>query len=131
MASNSRLNSESIIIIFGSILAVIIIGFLFWAWPQYNVYQARLAGQAALQHAQYEREVQVQDAKGQKEAAQMLADANAIIGPALTPEYLKYLELRTLREGFDKGNVIYFYGGSSPVVVPASPTKSNSLVGNE
>lgn len=118
---NNSTNNEALILTILGLLAALIIAGLFWVFPQYNVYQASLGGQAALAHARSEREIQVQDSIAQKEAAQNLADANAIIGPALTPEYLKYLELRTLREGFEKGNVIYFYGGSSPVVIPVSP----------
>lgn len=73
-------------------------------YPEYNVYQQRMAGEANLARAEYEKKVQVADAEGKKAAAQALADAeviratgvakaNQIIGNSLRDNeaYLKYL----------------------------------------
>ena len=57
--------------------------------PQYNVYSARLAGEAALAESQGSRQAIVSKAQAEKEAAQMTADAIKIVGQAAKdfPEY--------------------------------------------
>jgi regulator of protease activity HflC (stomatin/prohibitin superfamily) len=103
---------------------VMVLGVLFlialglWGCPQYNVYSARMDGEAKLAHANSEREVQVRDAQGKFEASSMLAkaeierakgvaEANKIIGTSLkgNEEYLRYLWIHNLNEG--KNEVIY------------------------
>jgi len=92
---------EGIIIV---ILVIIIIVICLWLWPVYNVYSQRLAGQAALAHAQSSKEVAVAEAKAKMESASLLAQAevaradgvakaNKIIGESLknNEAYLRYL----------------------------------------
>ena len=87
-------------------------------WPQYKVYEQRLAGEAKLKEAESSRQIQIQDAKGKEEAAKMLAqaeierakgvaEANRIIGDSLknNPEYLTYLWI--MQVNADGNSVIY------------------------
>lgn len=73
-------------------------------YPEYNVYQQRMAGEAELAQAQYSKQVQVADAEGKLAAAKKLAEvevaraggvaqANKIIGDSLKDNeaYLRYL----------------------------------------
>ena len=98
--------------IVSSILAcVFLIGGGCWGFPQYQVYKQRLDGEAMLQHAISEKQVQIEDAKGKHESAKLLAEteverakgvaqANAIIGESLKDNdaYLRYLWINRLGE---------------------------------
>lgn len=89
-----------------------------YAWPQYGVYQQRLAGEAKLREAESSRQIAVEEAKAKKEAAKMLAEAeierakgvaeaNNIVGDSLkgNHEYLVYLWIQELST--NGNNVIY------------------------
>lgn len=86
--------------------------------PQYNVWQQRLQGEAALARATQDRQIAVQEANAKKEAAVSLAaaeverakgvaQANKIIGDSLknNEDYLRYLFVNNLAE--TKDQVIY------------------------
>jgi regulator of protease activity HflC (stomatin/prohibitin superfamily) len=85
------------------------IGGCMWGYPNYRVYQQRLAGQAQLAHAQASKEVAVAEAKAKMESASLLAqaevarakgvaEANQIIGASLKENeaYLRYLWINGL-----------------------------------
>ena len=87
-------------------------------WPQYRVYQQRLAGEAALAEAQRSRQVAILEARAKKESAIALAEAeviraegaakaNRILQDSLGgPEgYLRYLQIQALEE--TKASLIY------------------------
>lgn len=89
-----------------------------WGCPRYNVYSARMDGEAKLAHAQAEREVQVRDAHGKFEASTLLAkaeverakgvaEANKVIGSSLKDNepYLRWLFIDGLKD--KQGEVIY------------------------
>ena len=84
------------------LLAVIVLGM--WGCPTYNVYSAKMAGEAVLAHAQSSREVAVAEAKARMESAKYdaeadttrahgIAQSNKIIGESLkdNPQYLQWL----------------------------------------
>jgi len=101
----------------GAIGVVVVLG-LFLGWPQYRVYQQRLAGEAALAEAQSSRQVAILEARAKKESAISLAEAEVIRaegaakanrilqdslgGPA---GYLRYLQIQALEES--KASLIY------------------------
>lgn len=108
--------TKLISLIAASCVAVIIA--LMWGIPQYNVWQQRLAGEAALARASQDRQIAVQEAQAKKEAATMLAAAeierakgvaaaNKIIGDSLrnNEDYLRYLFVNGLEN--TKNQVIY------------------------
>jgi len=71
------------------VLAVVLAGGLLWGVPQYNVYRQTLKGQANLQQAEQERQILVEQAKAEKESAELRARAIEIVGQAAKdfPEY--------------------------------------------
>jgi len=110
-----RTNEERI----GVVLFVLFIGFVLVALvsipmyviPRYNVWSQGLKGQSELARAEYERQVQVKDAEGRRDAAKMLSDAeierargvaeaNKIIGESLknNEAYLRYLWVNGLND---------------------------------
>ncbi len=89
-----------------------------YAWPKYHQYQRTTAGESELKAQEYERRIQIEDAKAKAEAAQLLAeaeviraqgvaDANKIIAEGLGgPDgYLRYLWIQGLQDG--SSEVIY------------------------
>lgn len=96
----------------------VLVGGCLGVWPQYKVYEQRLAGEAKLKEAESSRQIQIEDAKGKEQAAKLLADAevarargvaeaNRIIGDSLknNPEYLTYLWI--MQVNADGNAVIY------------------------
>lgn len=91
---------------------------LMWGIPNYSVWQSGLSGKAELKKADWDRQVQVQEAKGKMNAAVLLAKAeverakgvakaNKIIGDSLNKNeaYLRYLWIENLRN--EHNQVIY------------------------
>ena len=104
----------------GSVVAAVIlfIAALIYGYPQYKVWQQRLAGQAELARAEQNRKIAIQEAEAKKESARALAEAeviraegvakaNSIIGESLrgNESYLRYLWIQTLND--NPQNVIY------------------------
>ena len=94
------------------VIGMLILG-LFVGYPIYNVWQKEKSGQAELAKAEWDRQIQVQEAKAFEESANYLADAevirahgvaeaNQIIGDSLKDNdaYLRYLWIQNL----DRGN---------------------------
>lgn len=80
-------------------------------YPQYSVYQQKLAGEAELERQKFEKQVAVQSALAKKESASLLAEAevlraegvakaNKIIGDSLkgNESYLRYLWIEKMTE---------------------------------
>ena len=99
-------------------LGAVLLVALLLGWPQYRVYQQRLAGEAALAEAQSSRQVAILEARAKKESAVSLAEAeviraegaakaNQILQNSLGgPEgYLRYLQIQALEDS--KANLIY------------------------
>ena len=89
-------------ILFGGIIAIAM-----WGCPQYNVYKQRLSGEAVLAHAEAERQVQVRQAQGEKEAATLRADAIKIVGQATKefPEYRQQEFIGAFAEAVKSGKI--------------------------
>ena len=94
------------------ILAVGVIAGTCWAYPNYNVYQQGLAGEAEFKRAEENRKIKVEEARAKLEAAKFesqaeverargAAEANAIIGESLkgNEAYLRYLWIQGLHDG--------------------------------
>ena len=110
---NSLIRTWSIAAAFILLIAVVIYGY-----PQYKVWQQRLAGQAELARAEQNRRIAIQEAEAKKESARALAEAeviraegvakaNRIIGESLrgNESYLRYLWIQTLND--NPQSVIY------------------------
>ena len=109
----SWIRTWSVVIVFILIVVAVIYGY-----PQYKVWQQRLAGQAELARAEQNRKIAIQEAEAKKESARALAEAeviraegvakaNRIIGESLrgNESYLRYLWIQTLND--NPQNVIY------------------------
>jgi regulator of protease activity HflC (stomatin/prohibitin superfamily) len=108
--------------------AVVVIGGLAFALPQYNVWTKTLNGKALLQEAEYTRQVAVLEAQAKKDSAQQLADAeiirargvaqaNQIIGDSLkgNPAYLQYLWITQGEENTNRTVYMVPSNGGAPV----------------
>lgn len=97
---------------------VFLIALIMWGAPRYNVWQQELAGKAELRRAEWNRQIQVQEAEAKKDSAVSLAEAevlrakgvaeaNTIIGDSLKDNdaYLRYLWIQGLQDG--SSEVIY------------------------
>lgn len=86
------------------LLVITLIFGLMWGCPQYNVWEQGLSGQAALAKATQDRQIRIQEAKAQEEAATHYktaeitraeghAAAVKIVGEALklNPNYINYM----------------------------------------
>lgn len=86
------------------VMLIIVIGFLMWVLPQYNVWSSSQAGKAELAQADYNRQIAVVEAEAKQMSAEKLAlaevarakgvaQANQIIGESLknNEDYLRYL----------------------------------------
>jgi regulator of protease activity HflC (stomatin/prohibitin superfamily) len=98
------------------IIFLIILGIFLWGWPNYKVYAKELNGKAQLREAEWNRQIAIQEAMAQKEAAKLkaeaeviraggIAEANTIIGESITESYLKYRFI----EGLNDGNTEVIY----------------------
>lgn len=54
-----------------------------FGYPQYQVWEQRKAGEAALAKATQDRQIKVQEAEAEKEAASKQAEANRILGESI------------------------------------------------
>lgn len=95
-------------LIFGSIVLgiLLILGFMF-GMPVYNVWQQEKAGEARLAEASQSRQVVVQQAKAEKEAAEYQAQAIKIMGKAAKefPEYRQQEFIGAFGEAVKSGSI--------------------------
>lgn len=86
------------------------------AYPQYKVYSKEMSGKASLAEAEWEKQIAIEEAKAELEAAGMLAEteiirargiaeANEIIAGSITQEYIQYRFI----EGLNDGNTEVIY----------------------
>lgn len=100
------------------LIGLVVLGL--WGCPKYNVYHARMKGEAELQQAEQNRQIAVKEAEAKRDAAKSLAEAevlraegvakaNKIIGESLKGNeiYLHYLWLQTLEEHKGSEATIY------------------------
>lgn len=100
------------ILAFGTVIVLLLVAGGMYGCPRYEVYQKELAGQAELARATQNRQIKIQEANAEKEAAKALAEAeverargvaeaNKIIGDSLkgNEAYLRYLWIQGLQQG--------------------------------
>jgi hypothetical protein len=117
MRRTERGEGEVLAIVF-VLLIVVVVSLLLWGFPQYRIYNNRLRGEAALREAEFNRQIRVQEAQANWDAAKLdrqseverargVAEANEIVSEGLGgPEgYLRYLWIQGLHDG--SSEVIY------------------------
>lgn len=91
-----------------------------WGCPRYNVWQQGMAGKAALQRAEQDRQIKVQEAIALRDAAMFrsqadsiratgVANANRIINESLTPEYIRWYFVEGLNQAAEGGQLQIIY----------------------
>lgn len=116
-------DSNALGLIGGAFVVVALFGLAWlgmWGCPKYGVYERRLAGEAELAQATYNRQVAVQEANAKMESAKLLAEvdvlraegaakANVILGNSLkgNEDYLRYLWIQGLEGGKSSPTIIY------------------------
>lgn len=99
------------------IITILLIAWGIGIYPFWKVFSARMDGEAKLAHAEYERQVQVVNAKANLQAQDFnaeaevvraggVAKANIIIKDSITDQYIRYLWVQTLDKGVDH-QIIY------------------------
>ena len=112
----NRKGGEGLVWFVVIVLAILAIGFLFWAFPQYGVYSKTLSGKAELKEAEWNRQIAIEEAEAELEAANLkkqtdivraegIAEANRIISMSLTDQYIKWKWVEGLHDG--SSEVIY------------------------
>jgi len=100
----------------GIVVALVLLGSILWAIPNYKVYSRELNGKAQLKEAEWNRQIAIQEAEALKESAKLKADAeviraagiaeaNEIIGQSISEEYIRYKFV----EGLNDGNTEVIY----------------------
>ncbi len=108
---------------FGSAVSLFGVGIVcagLYGCPQYNVYAARLNGEAQFAQAEKQREVMVRTSTAKRDAAKFEAEAeverakgvalaNKIIGDSLKDNegYLRWLWIESMKEGKDGNTIVY------------------------
>jgi hypothetical protein len=102
---------RNLVIIVALVIVAIIAGVLFFG-PPYRVWSQRMAGEAELRRAEFNRQITVREAEAAREAATLLAqaeverargvaEANQIIGDSLAGNdmYIRYLWVQGVHSG--------------------------------
>ncbi|WP_252108956.1 MULTISPECIES: hypothetical protein [unclassified Halomonas] len=92
-----------------SIGAVVILPLviILWGVPQYRVYKQEMRGAAALAEARQERQILVEQARAEVEAAEQRAEAIRIVGEAAQqfPEYRNQEFIGAFAEALKRGDI--------------------------
>lgn len=89
----------------GAVAILLLIGFLMWVMPIYNVWQQEQAGKAEYAKAEQNRRIKIEEAKANLEAEKLNAQAEVerakgaaeaikIENGSITPAYIQYLWVR-------------------------------------
>jgi len=122
------MNSKSIIALI--IIAVVVIFGLMFGLPVYSVWQQEMSGKARLAEATHSRQILVEQARAEKEAAVLQADAIKIMGEAAQkyPEYRKQEFIGAFGEALKAGTIsqiIYVPTEASIPIVEAGRSVPN------
>ena len=93
--------------ILGATVSIGIIALIMWGLPNYKVWQQGLAGRAALTKSQQTKQIKIEQAKAEEQAASYRARAIKIIGQASKdyPEYRKQEFMGSLGQALEDGNI--------------------------
>ncbi len=98
---------NSKMIVLATLASIMVLGGLAFGVPVYRVWQQGLSGKAKLQRQQQERKIIVEQAKAEKDAAGLRADAIRIVGKAAQdfPEYRYQEFLGAFAEALTNGDI--------------------------
>ena len=101
------MSSDAKIFTILGLIIVVMIGSFLVGWPMYRVWQQGLRGEASLARAEQERQIEVEQARAERDAAVLRAEAIAIVGEAARdyPEYRYQEFLGALGQALRDGSV--------------------------
>lgn len=105
MLNNQRGNvGVTVAAVIGIIMGIII---LMFALPAWSVWQQNMKGKAKLAKATQERQILIEQAKAEKEAAEFTAEAIETVGAAAKkyPEYRNQMFILAFSEALQEGNI--------------------------
>jgi hypothetical protein len=102
-------NNKTFVVLWvvGILVVVVFITILMFLFPMWNVWRSGLSGEADLKRAEQTRMIQIQQAKGEMEAASLRAQAIAIVGQAAKdfPEYRQQEFIGAFAEAMHNGRI--------------------------
>jgi len=92
---------------FGTLFLIVLVGAVMAGCPTYNVYSARMEGEAVVARANGAKMALVAQATAEKDAAQLRADAIKIVGQAAKefPEYRQQEFIGSFAEALHQGKI--------------------------
>ena len=108
MNDELNINKKTVVIAIGAILGfVIFILALLVVYRYYSVWSMEMQGKAKLAEATQSRQIQIEQARSEREAAVLRAEAIAIVGKAAKdyPEYRLQEFLGAFAEALKEGNI--------------------------
>ena len=95
------------IVVFAVVAVAALVTSLMFGLPVYRVWQQGLTGEAALARAEQERQILVEQAQAERDAAQLRAEAIAIVGQAAQdfPEYRHQEFIGAFGEALQNGSI--------------------------
>jgi hypothetical protein len=104
--NKGEVGDEIIIAVICIVCISVIIGLMF-ALPAWNVWRSGLSGEADLKKASQTRQIQIEQARGEKEAAVLRAEAIKIVGKATKdfPEYRQQEFIGGFAEALKEGKI--------------------------
>lgn len=90
-----------------ALIIILVAVAMLWGWPQYRVYQQGLTGQAELARATQNRQIRVEAAIAEREAATEIARSIEILGEAAQtyPEYRQQEFISAFAEALREGKI--------------------------
>lgn len=94
-------------ILSGTIVAVALTAGVAWGIPTYGVWQQEMQGKSTLARASQERQVQIEQARAERDAAILRAEAIQIVGKAAKdfPEYRTQEFMGAMGEALNNGQI--------------------------
>lgn len=113
-------------------IALVVVGFIMFGMPVYNVWQKEMTGKAQLAEAEWNRQIIIKEAesnfegeklnaKAEIERAKGMAEAIEIEGGKLNETYIKYLWVR--QNKFNDKTVIYIPTEANLPILEAKDNK--------
>lgn len=122
------MNIKGILVI--AVVAIAIILGLMFGLPQYRVWQQEMAGKARLAEATQSRQILIEQARAEKEAAVLQAEAIQIMGEAAQkyPEYRKQEFIGAFGEALKSGKISQIIYVPTEANIPIMEASSRPLV---
>lgn len=106
--NNTNTDTSGLAILLTCVITlVLLVGSVLWLRPHYMVWSEGMVGEAKLKRAEQEKKIQVEQARGEMEAAKLRAEAIEIVGKAAKefPEYRQQEFIGAFAEAMKEGNI--------------------------